>query len=309
MDKSYTLYQVDSFTKELFKGNPAGVVTNADGLTDDQMQMIAREMNNSETAFIFSSDEDDHKIRIRFFTPKTEIPTCGHATIAAHYVRAIENNLPSCTIKHKIGIGVLPVDIVRYGNDLPTGQADYKIFMTQGKPEFISTLLSERQDEIISALDLNRSELNRKCPMQIVSTGHSKVMVGINNKKVLNSIKPDFSRLADISRKIKCNGFFVFTLDSDDTEILTHGRMFAPAIGINEDPVTGNAIGPLGAYLVKLKLVNFENVKFKFKAKQGEAIDRPGIVEVEVNVDDNGEPVLVKIGGVATIVFKTEFVL
>ena len=309
MSKSFILYQVDSFTKEKLKGNPAGVVTNADGLTDEQMQMIAREMNNSETAFILSPDADDHKLRIRFFTPQTEVPTCGHATVAAHYVRAIENNLPSCTIKHKIGIGILPVDIVKYENDLHTGQAGYKIFMTQGKPEFISTILSERQDEIISALDLNRSELNRKCPMQIVSTGHSKVMIGINSKKVLNSIKPDFFKLAEISRKIKCNGYFVFTLDSDDSEILAHGRMFAPAIGVNEDPVTGNANGPLGAYLIKHKLINIESNKTRFKAKQGEIMGRPGIIEVEVNVDDNGKPILVKIGGEATIVFKTEITL
>ena len=307
--KNITLYQVDSFTIEKFKGNPAGVVTNADRLTDEQMQMIARELNNSETAFIFSPDADDHKVRIRFFTPKTEVPTCGHATIAAHYVRAQENKLPSCTIKHKIGIGILPVDIVKYENDLPKEQAGYKIFMTQGKPEFSLTLLSERQDEIISALDLNRSELNRKCPMQIVSTGHSKVIIGINSKKVLNSIKPDFFKLADISRKIKCNGYFVFTFDSDDNEILIHGRMFAPAIGINEDPVTGNANGPLGAYLVKHKLINFEGNSFKFNAKQGEAMGRPGIIEVEVNVDDTGEPILVKIGGEAITVFKTEITL
>ena len=181
--------------------------------------------------------------------------------------------------------------------------------MTQGKPEFISTILSERQDEIISALDLNRSELNRKCPMQIVSTGHSKVMIGINSKKVLNSIKPDFFKLAEISRKIKCNGYFVFTLDSDDSEILAHGRMFAPAIGVNEDPVTGNANGPLGAYLIKHKLINIESNKTRFKAKQGEIMGRPGIIEVEVNVDDNGKPILVKIGGEATIVFKTEIIL
>ena len=101
----------------------------------------------------------------------------------------------------------------------------------------------------------------------------------------------------------------MFTLDSDDDEILVHGRMFAPAIGINEDPVTGNANGPLGAYLVKHKLITFEGNSFRFKAKQGEAMGRPGIIEVEVNVDDTREPILVKIGGEAIIVFKTEITL
>lgn len=94
MNKRYKIYQVDSFTNDKFCGNPAGVVSNADGLTDEQMQKIARELNNSETAFIFSPNFSDHDVWVRFFTPTVEVPSCGHATIAAHYVRAIENNLP-----------------------------------------------------------------------------------------------------------------------------------------------------------------------------------------------------------------------
>lgn len=90
MRKKYRIYQIDSFTKELFTGNPAGVVTNADGLSDTQMQQIARELNNSETAFIFSSNIDNYDIHVRFFTPTNEVPICGHATIAAHYARATE---------------------------------------------------------------------------------------------------------------------------------------------------------------------------------------------------------------------------
>jgi PhzF family phenazine biosynthesis protein len=105
---------------------------------------------------------------------------------------------------------------------------------------------------------------------------------------------------------IQCNGYFVFTLASDSDDILTHGRMFAPAIGIPEDPVTGNANGPLGAYLVKHQLVSAGNGVFAFSARQGEAIGRPGIVEVEVDVQ-NGEPVQARVGGRAVVAFKTEF--
>jgi len=109
MINSVTVYQVDAFTTQLFKGNPAGVVLNADGLSDDQMQYIAREMNNSETAFILSPQSDDHDVWLRYFTPATEVPICGHATIAAHFVRAIETNMESCVIRHKTGAGILPV--------------------------------------------------------------------------------------------------------------------------------------------------------------------------------------------------------
>jgi len=109
----YNVYQIDAFTKDLFKGNPAGVVSNADGLTESEMQAIARELNNAETAFILSPTASDHDVWIRFFTPTTEVPSCGHATIAAHYVRALEKDLSSCTVRQRIGIGILPVDIVK----------------------------------------------------------------------------------------------------------------------------------------------------------------------------------------------------
>jgi PhzF family phenazine biosynthesis protein len=109
----------------------------------------------------------------------------------------------------------------------------------------------------------------------------------------------------NISRTIGCNGDFVFTFDSDDEDILTHGRMFAPAIGIPEDPVTGNANGPLGAYLVHHGILEASNELVTFKGKQGEAIGRPGIVTVTVEVED-GKPSKVQVGGYATITFKTE---
>ena len=246
--KTYRVYQIDAFTKKRFEGNPAGVVANADGLTDSQMQAIARELNNAETAFILSPTAPDHDVWIRFFTPTTEVPSCGHATISAHYVRALENGLSSCTIHQRIGIGILPVDIVKESSD-------YRVIMTQGSVEIFDSAMEENQNDIISALSLFPSDLDERCPIQIVSTGHSKVMIGIKKRERLNELQPDLIRLTNLSKKIGCNGYFVFTFDSNDNDILTHGRMFAPAIGIPEDPVTGNANGPLGAYLVHHKIL------------------------------------------------------
>ena len=88
--KTFRVYVTDAFTSKPFSGNAAGVVTNADGLSDIQMQCIARELNLSETAFILQPDGGDHDVRIRFFTPTREVPVCGHATIAAHATRARE---------------------------------------------------------------------------------------------------------------------------------------------------------------------------------------------------------------------------
>ena len=295
----YTLYQVDAFTRTKFEGNPAGVVSDADGLTEKQMQAIAREMNNSETAFILSPASADHDVWVRFFTPTVEVPICGHATISAHFVRALEKNLPSCRIYHKTGAGILPVEIVKR-------ESGYKIVMTQGKITVSETLTEGVKKGIQKALDLSDTDMDGRFPLQVASTWHSKVMVGIRERSVLHALKPDMTALSALSRVIGSNGFYVFTTDSDDKDIMFHGRMFAPAIGINEDPVTGNANGPLGAYLIHNGILSpGKGGILQFSAKQGEAIGRPGIIDITVETED-GKPVLVKVAGEAVIAFRTE---
>jgi PhzF family phenazine biosynthesis protein len=114
--------------------------------------------------------------------------------------------------------------------------------------------------------------------------------------------------LALLSERISCNGYFVFTLDSGEEETLVYGRMFAPAIGITEDPVTGNANGPLGGYLVQNRIVSFEDNYFEFNAKQGEKINRLGTINVSVT-SENNIPKEIKIKGNAVVIFKTELSL
>ena len=292
-----TVYQIDSFTKEKFKGNAAGVVVNAEGLSDDQMLLIARELNNSETAFLFPPDGQDCDGVIRYFTPKTEVPICGHATIAAMYAKALEENRESCILKFKTRVGILPFEIVRTNGD-------YQVIMTQGKFELDKPLNSEIINELLDFLGLGFSDLDGRCPVQIASTGHSKVMIGIRDRKMLNQLNPDFDSLAKLSKKIGCNGYFVFSFDTGSNELLTLGRMFAPAVGINEDPVTGNANGPLGGYLVQNQIVEHDGKFFEFNGGQGEAINRFGVVNARVRIENN-QPSLIQIKGEAVVAFKT----
>lgn len=296
--KKLITYQIDSFTKEKFKGNPAGVVINADELTDYEMQQIARELNNSETAFLFAPDSDDCDGVIRYFTPNTEVPICGHATIAAMYAKAIEEKLDSCILRFKTKIGILPFEIIKENED-------YQILMTQGNFELGDVFDSAVTQKMITALGLQKSDLDERCPVQIASTGHSKVMIGIKSREKLNNLSPIYNDLAQLSNEINCNGYFVFTFDSDDQDVLTYGRMFAPAIGINEDPVTGNANGPLGGYLVQNNIIDYKNNTFEFNGKQGEKIDRLGVIKVKVVTEEN-KPKLIQIKGDAVVVFRAE---
>ncbi|MEO7214432.1 PhzF family isomerase [Mucilaginibacter sp.] len=299
MKSKYHVYQINSFTNEAFTGNPAGVVSNANGLTEAQMQLIAREMNNSETAFIFQPETKDagYDVEVRFFTPTTEVPICGHATIAAHYVRALEKKaLPGQTFFQKTKAGILPVEIIG-------DEENIRIKMTQGQASFRTIAFTDQQS-ILQALGITEDERDANCPIQIVSTGHSKIMIGIKSRNKLNQLSPELNELVLLSKKLDCNGFFVFSFDSEDPQILTYGRMFAPAIGIAEDPVTGNANGPLGAYLVENKIVPHNGRNFSFIGKQGEALKRPGTVAVSVGIL-NDHPVKIEIIGNAVSVFKT----
>jgi PhzF family phenazine biosynthesis protein len=296
--KRLIIYQIDSFTKEKFKGNPAGVVLNADGLNDNQMQQIARELNNSETAFLLSPDDNECDGAIRYFTPLKEVPICGHATIAAMYAKALEENLNSCILKYKTLVGILSFEIIKQNKD-------YQVIMTQGKFELSPEFDDEINQKLLSALGIDKFDKDMRCPIQIASTGHSKVMIGIKSREKLNSLSPNFEELKSLSKKINCNGYFVFTFDTGNKEILSLGRMFAPAVGINEDPVTGNANGPLGGYLIQNKIVNHNGNIFEFSGGQGEKINRFGIINVRVQIE-NDKPAVIQIKGNAVVVFKTE---
>ena len=300
--KTYRIYQIDSFTRNRFYGNPAGVVPNADGLSEEQMQRIARELNNSETAFIFSSASPEYDVEVRFFTPTTEVPLCGHATIAAHYVRALEGRAVSGRVLQKTKAGILPVDIVREDND-------YSIVMTQGRPEVGRPFALSVVQRITAALGIRPEDIRADCPVAIASAGHSKIMVGIQSNRQLHGLRPNPDMLSAISAEVDCNGYYVFTLNPDEP-VLVHGRMFAPAIGIPEDPVTGNANGPLGIYLVHFGIcreLESENT-LSFSILQGEAIKRDGGMRVQVTIE-NGRPVSVRIVGQAVVAFKTEISL
>ena len=233
------VYHVDAFTSQPFRGNSAGVVFPADNLSEAQMQLIARELGHSETAFLLHNDDSD--VRIRYFTPTVEVPICGHATVAAHYVRAKVLGLGNCTIWQTSLAGKHRVTIEKHNDD-------YRISLEQGTPGFEPPLEGETREAIINALHLTEDDILPGLPIQVATTGHSKVMIPLKPEVDIDALSPDLAALSAISKQIGCNGFFPFQIRPGKNE--TDGRMFSPAIGIVEDPVTGNANGPMCAWLV-----------------------------------------------------------
>jgi len=291
---SAEILHIDAFTSESHPGNRAGVVLDARGLSEADMMRIAAHAGHPETAFVLPPDGPDHDVRLRFFTPEREVPSCGHATIAAHHARSLGLADAPTTIRQKIGAGVLPVEISERDGEL-------EIAMTQAAIEFEPPLDSTVRSDVLKALGLGEEDIDTSGPVQVVSTGHSKVMVPVRRRSRLNELEPDFDALRNLSSVIGSNGYFVFTLDAALPGVLAHGRMFAPAIGIPEDPATGNANGPLGAYLVRHGMTDVVEPWFEFRALQGEAMGQAGVLTVRVRVED-GVPKQVKVAGRARIV-------
>ncbi|MGI5963211.1 MAG: PhzF family phenazine biosynthesis isomerase [Lawsonibacter sp.] len=300
MRKNIRIYQVDAFTTKPLSGNPAGVVPDASGLTDQQMRQIARELNNSETAFVFPGVPGEYDVYIRFFTPTCEVPICGHGTVASHYVRAMELGLERARVIQKSGAGLFPVEVEK----CPSG---YRVSMFQGKAEIGQPLSSKYAQRLLQALGLEQSDLRPDCPLVSASTGASKIMVGIRNLEKLHALTPNMEELKALSPLVGSNGYHVFTFHPGQTPLI-HSRMFAPANGNNEDPVTGTANGPLGAYLVTFGLLPEAGKEVSFVAMQGEAMGRPGTMEVHVALE-GGSPGEIRIVGEAAVAFCAEMEL
>ncbi|HEY0157015.1 MAG TPA: PhzF family phenazine biosynthesis isomerase [Thermoanaerobaculia bacterium] len=291
------LFQVDAFTRVPFTGNAAGVVFGGERLTTEAMQAIARELNNSETAFVLPPESLDHEVYIRYFTPTVEVPICGHATIAAHYVRARLLGLPTSRVLQRSPAGLFPIDVI--------AGDDYRIVMTQQRPVFGPRLNGEWRARAASALGIDAGDLDPVLPLRAVSTGSTKLLVPLTSSAPLNAMTPDMRAVEALTREAGVNGLFPFTLRPDSDRVLAEARMFAPGIGIAEDPVTGNGNGPLGAYLAAEGVLAGDGVH-RFTSLQGRAMGRPGHVHVEVTVRD-GEVELVRVGDEAVIVFETTY--
>lgn len=292
MNASVRVFQVDAFTSQRFCGNPAGVVLDADVLSDQDMHSLARELNNGDTAFLLRADADDHDLRVRFFTPHGEAAFVGHATLAAHAVLASLQLAPRPRQKQKSGL----VEVSTLAGPPP------RIAIRQPPPRLGRMLAPQELDVVLAALALERADLDPRCPPTIAGVASPRLLLGVLAPAVLARVQADFMRLRALSADIGAPGYFLFTLQASQAGLFSEARMFCPALGIDEDPVSGNAHALLGCYVLHHELI--APGKLEFTGAQGHYMGRPGRVTVSMQVE---QQVLrsVSIIGEAVVVFAT----
>lgn len=297
MTKRFHFVQTDVFTDRPFGGNPLAVFTDARGLTTQEMQTLTREMNYSECTFVLPPELPNAAKRIRIFTPAKELPMAGHPTVGTAYVLARRGEFKlrdqTTEVTLQLGIGPVPVAI-----EMRDGAPGF-VWMTHRKPEFGP--VRDDRERVAQALGLTVGDLHADRPLQVVSTGVPFVFVPLRSLEAAGRCRPNVSALAGLFEGTGPDGVFVFTTETVSAEASVHARMFAPdVLGILEDPATGGAAAPLGAYLARQGILPRVPVT-RFICEQGIEMGRPSQIHVEVRRQGEGITGL-RIGGQAVIV-------
>ncbi len=278
---------LDVFTNERFGGNPLAVFINGRGLKTEIMKSIAKELNLSEVTFVLPPDNPDNDWKVRIFTPAIELPMAGHPTVGTSFILAREDMVGVSeshpVIKLEEGVGVIPVTF-QFKDGLPS-----LIQMQQPAPVFSP----EFTDRTLAAelLSLKADDL-ADYPVQEVSCGVPFLFIPVKSLAAIQKIK---FRMDVWERSFSdYPEMFAFTTETTYPNSTVHSRMFAPGMGIPEDPATGAASGPLGCYLVKYGLVTDNPAKII--SEQGFEMGRPSYIHIEIRQAD-GEINFVGAGG------------
>jgi trans-2,3-dihydro-3-hydroxyanthranilate isomerase len=300
MPRRIPVKQVDAFTETALMGNPAAVVLEGAGLSEREMQNIAREMAVSETAFILPSSLMEADLRIRWFTPGAEVPLCGHATIAAFHVlaetglRGMEGD-GAFDFTLETASGILPVHVNK-------GPGGIDVRFGLPVPRFVRA--GQFKLDLLRILNISIDQMENRMP--IVATDY--LFVPVRRLHTLFEMTPNFTMMSQFLSHRHLAGICVFSTETVERGSALHSRFFAPTIGISEDPVTGSANGPLGAYLVEFGKMKVEGEHMVMIGEQGDVIGRPGRVRIELDLKDR-QVAAVWIAGRAVTVLSGEMLL
>jgi len=296
--KMYHYTLVDVFTTVPFGGNQLAVFEDAEGLTTEMMQVLANELNLSETAFVFPSDNFHKTKKVRIFTPKLELPMAGHPTIGAAYALATNETVKTHEGRNdwifEEGVGDIPLTVYKEGNIIT------KVEMEQPIAEF-----GERFMDVEAAaqlLSISEEDIDTKLPMQTVSSGVPFLFIPIRSLEAMRKIRLRTDIWQErFSATPSRQHIFAFTTETVEVTSHVHSRMFAPAIGISEDPATGGASGPLGAYLIEYGVIsNTEEGMYHIRGEQGFEMGRQSHIDITIRKARNTIQ-QIKVGGPAVI--------
>jgi trans-2,3-dihydro-3-hydroxyanthranilate isomerase len=291
---------VDVFTDRQFGGNPLAVFTDGAGLSTATMQAIAKEMNLSETTFVLPPKDAANHYHVRIFTPGSELPMAGHPTVGTTFILARERMIETrdgatnddendggvTTVRLEEGVGLIPVQI-----SWKDGAADF-IEMNQPMPTF-GEMFDDR-GALASVISLEASDIDARFPCQVVSCGVPFLFVPLVSLDAARRARPRLDLIEKILRGFPPE-IFVFTTETEVPGSGVHSRMFAPGLGITEDPATGSANGPLGCYLVRYNVVA-SDTQLDITSEQGIEMGRPSFLRIRI--DRDGEKITrVRVGG------------
>lgn len=281
MARNYAFVQVDVFTDQVFGGNPLAVFLEPRGLSDAEMQAIAREMNLSETTFVFPAQRADCAAHVRIFAPTRELPFAGHPTVGTGWVLAQKapGKREFCLEE---GVGPVPVRV-----------DDNVVWMRHSDPEW-GPELTDRAT-VAAAIGLEPSDLLPEKPIRTGSTGAKFLYVPLKDPATVDrASRADVRRLNSLLDDGV--GVFVFAPDTARGRSRVYSRMFgADAGGVPEDPATGSASGPLGAYVAEHRLVELSN-PIEIVSLQGQKMGRPSLISIRLRLEA-GRACEIEVGG------------
>jgi trans-2,3-dihydro-3-hydroxyanthranilate isomerase len=296
-DRRYRLRWVDVFTDRALAGNPLAVVLQADGLSTAQMQAIARETNLSETTFVLPPEKREHAAKVRIFTPYVELPFAGHPTVGTAWVLLDEGlvspDAAGFTLEE--GVGPIPVTVDRSGTGV--------LWMTHPTAKFGETI--GQRAEMAAALGLTPADLLPDAPIQIVSTGVPFVYVALNDAAAVDRAVSSSEALSSVLEALGQPPVLLFAAVGSNR---LYSRMFGPhsSTRIVEDPATGSASGPLGAFAVRYGLVP-RAPQVSIVSEQGTKMGRRSIIQIRLAYSTDGEiPERIEVGGSVVPVMSAE---
>ncbi len=296
MPKSYRYLHLDVFSDRLFGGNQLAVFLDARGLAESTMQSIAKEMSFSETTFVLPAERPDTDVRMRIFTPSTELPIAGHPTIGSTFALAGSGVIAPDRDQFVFGLGVgpVPVELALLNDELSFA------WMTQPLPAF-SDPFGNRACAA-AALGIAESAVaDTGLPMQVVSCGVPFLLVPITTRAAVDSAILNATAYDHLMRAlpVPASGVFFFSPERGNDKATAYSGMFAPPVGVLEDPATGVASGPLGCYLVRHNMVTAAAAR-SILSLQGVKMGRPSQVHISIAVE-GGDIRSVRVGGEAVL--------